>query len=150
MGRGEGPGCYCSVNNMLRSFLEEVAAGYKHVLVDNEAGMEHLSRRTNAKVDLMLVVCDPTPTGMMTAHRIAVLARELGIVRGKMGLIINRALDQVSAEAAMENTSLELLGCVPEDLLVREYELHGKPLLDLPADSPAYTALCAILAANGF
>ena len=150
MGRGEGPGCYCSVNNMLRTFLEDVSAGYKHVMVDNEAGMEHISRRTNAKVDLMLVVCDPTPTGMMTARRIADLARELGIVQGKMGLVINRALNPVTAETAMEATSLELLGCMPEDPRVREYELNGKPLLDLPADSPAYSALCAMLAANGF
>ena len=149
MGRGEGPGCYCSVNNMLRTFLEDISSGYQHVVVDNEAGMEHLSRRTNAKVDLMLVVCDPTPTGMMTARRIADLARELGIVRGSMGLLINRAFDQLSAEAAMENTTLELLGCVPEDSRVREYELQGKSLLELPADSPAYSALSAMLAANG-
>lgn len=149
MGRGEGPGCYCSVNNMLRTFLEDVSAGYQHVMVDNEAGMEHLSRRTNAKVDLMLVVCDPTPTGLMTARRIAGLARELGIVQGKMGLVINRALEPVTTEAAMEATSLDLLGCVPEDPQVREYELRGKSLLDLPADSPAVTAVYELMAAHG-
>ncbi|MDI6827677.1 MAG: AAA family ATPase, partial [Armatimonadota bacterium] len=62
MGRGEGPGCYCSVNNMLRTFLQRLSSKYKHVVIDNEAGMEHLSRRTNDKVDLMLIVSDPTPT----------------------------------------------------------------------------------------
>ena len=149
MGRGEGPGCYCSVNNMLRTFLEDVSAGYRHVMVDNEAGMEHLSRRTNAKVDLLLVVCDPTPTGLLTAKRIGHLANELGIVKGKIGLVINRALAPVTPEAALEATGLELLACVPEDLQVRDFELQGKALTKLSADSSAVTAINGLLAANG-
>jgi CO dehydrogenase maturation factor len=150
MGRGEGPGCYCSVNNMLRTFLEDVSAGYKHVMVDNEAGMEHLSRRTNSKVDLMLVVCDPTPTGLLTAKRIADLARELGIIQGKMGLVINRAVESVTPEAALAATGLELLACIPEDAQVRDYELHGKALTKLPADSAAVTAINGLMASSGF
>jgi len=150
MGRGEGPGCYCSVNNMLRTFLENVSAGYKHVMVDNEAGMEHLSRRTNSKVDLMLVVCDPTPTGLLTAKRIADLARELNIVQGKMGLVINRAIEPVTPEAALAATGLELLACVPDDPQVRDCELQGKPLMGLPADSLAVAAIDSMLAENGF
>lgn len=149
MGRGEGPGCYCSVNNMLRSFLEEVTAGYQHVMVDNEAGLEHLSRRTNAKVDRMLVVCDATPTGMLTARRIAELADELGIVRGTMGLVINRTQEPVSPEAALAATKLPLLGCIPEDALVREYELQGRSLLGLPATADAVGAVNALLATFG-
>jgi len=150
MGRGEGPGCYCSVNNMLRAFLEDVSAGYKHVMVDNEAGMEHLSRRTNAKVDLMLVVCDATPTGMLTAKRIGQLANELGIIRGKMGLVINRALEPITPEAALTATGLELLACIPDDAQVRDYELDGKPLVKLPAESPAVAAIGGLMAAYGF
>jgi len=150
MGRGEGPGCYCSVNNMLRTFLEDVSASYRHVMVDNEAGMEHLSRRTNSKVDLMLVVCDPTPTGLLTAKRIADLARELGIVQGKMGVVINRAVEPVTPEAALAATGLELFSCVPEDPLVRDYELQGKPLMNLPADSPAVMAINGLMANNDF
>ncbi|MHB0934848.1 MAG: ATP-binding protein [Armatimonadota bacterium] len=150
MGRGEGPGCYCSVNNMLRTFLEDVSAGYRHVMVDNEAGMEHLSRRTNAKVDLMLVVCDPTPTGLMTAKRIGNLARELGIIQGKMGLVINRALEPVTPEAALAATGLELFACIPEDPQVRDFELQGKSLTKLPAESTAVAAVNGLMAANGF
>lgn len=150
MGRGEGPGCYCSVNNMLRAFLEDVSAGYRHVMVDNEAGMEHLSRRTNAKVDLMLVVCDATPTGMMTARRIGNLARELGIIQGKIGLVINRALEPVTPEAALEATGLELFACIPEDPQVRDFELQGKALTKLPAESPAVAAVNGLMANNGF
>jgi len=150
MGRGEGPGCYCSVNNMLRAFLEDVSAGYRHVMVDNEAGMEHLSRRTNAKVDLMLVVCDATPTGMMTAKRIGNLARELGIIQGKIGLVINRALEPVTPDTALEATGLELFACIPEDPQVRAFELQGKALTKLPAESPAVAAVNGLMAANGF
>ena len=149
MGRGEGPGCYCSVNNMLRAFLQDVSAGYQHLVIDNEAGMEHLSRRTNARVDLMLVVCDATPTGMLTARRIAELARKLEIVQGRLGLVVNRAAAPCSAEEALTATGLELLGCIPEDPLVQEYELQGKPLFDLPATAPALGAVSAMLAAQG-
>ena len=149
MGRGEGPGCYCSVNNMLRAFLENLSVGYKHIIIDNEAGMEHLSRRTNAKIDLMLVVCDPTPTGMMTARRIAGLAKSLGVVRGKMGLVINRSNTPVTPETSLDATGLELQGCVPEDTLVQEFELNGKPILGLPAESLAVNAVNAIMANNG-
>ncbi len=149
MGRGEGPGCYCSVNNMLRSFLEEVTAGYRHIMVDNEAGMEHLSRRTNARVDLMLVVCDATPTGMVTAKRIAELARELGIVRGRMGLVINRTTAPYDPAAARALTGLDLLACVPEDPAIAESERTGMSLLCLPDDSPAVTAVAVLLAGDG-
>ncbi|MHB9130857.1 MAG: ATP-binding protein [Armatimonadota bacterium] len=149
MGRGEGPGCYCSVNNMLRTFLEHVATGYKSIVVDNEAGMEHLSRRTNARVDLMLVVCDPTPTGMLTAQRIGTLANELGIVQGRMGLVINRTLEPYSPEKAQAATGLELFGCIPDDPQVREAELNSASLLKLPAESTAVSAIQAMLAGLG-
>lgn len=145
MGRGEGPGCYCSVNNMLRSYLQEVTTGYRHVMVDNEAGLEHLSRRTNARVDLMLVVCDATPTGMMTARRIADLARELKVVEGCMGVVINRAPAPCSPEQALEATGLELLACIPTDPAVQEYEMTGRSLLALPAESPAALAVSTLL-----
>ena len=90
MGRGEGPGCYCSVNNMLRRFLGSLAAGYRHVVIDNEAGMEHLSRRTDHKVDLMLVVSDDTPAALKSSRKIADLARGLDVLRGRVGLVVNR------------------------------------------------------------
>ncbi len=146
MGRGEGPGCYCSVNNMLRTFLQRLSSKYKHVVVDNEAGMEHLSRRTNDKVDLMLIVSDPTPTCLRSAKRIAELANELDVVKGEMWLLLNRVTDCKKAEhLAKEYAGLRLLGCIPEDSLIQEYELECKSILDLPDDSKAAKALNQIL-----
>ncbi|MCL6519539.1 MAG: AAA family ATPase [Armatimonadetes bacterium] len=142
MGRGEGPGCYCSVNNMLRTFLQGLSSRYKHVVIDNEAGMEHLSRRTNDKVDLMLIVSDPTPTCMRSAKRIAELACELEVVRGQMWLLLNRVTNYGEVErSAREYVGLELFGCIPEDFLIQKYELECKSILDLPNDSKAVTAL---------
>lgn len=142
MGRGEGPGCYCAVNNMLRTFLQNVASGYKHVVIDNEAGMEHLSRRTNDKVDLMLIVSDPTPTGLNSARRISEMAKGLDVVSGRMGLIINRVADiEPNETQAREATGLDLLACVPSDPMVADFELRSEPLLRLPGDSAAVVAI---------
>jgi CO dehydrogenase maturation factor len=150
MGRGEGPGCYCSVNNMLRTFMDNTAAGYRHVVFDNEAGMEHLSRRTNGKVDLMMVVCDPTPAGIQAAQRIGELATTLGVVRGKMGLVLNRSDDsECRGRKAAEATGLELLGCIPEDRTIRDLEFEGESLLKLADDSKAVVALEQIFEAVG-
>jgi CO dehydrogenase maturation factor len=150
MGRGEGPGCYCSVNNMVRTFLHDLTSGYNHVVIDNEAGMEHLSRRTNDKVDLMIVVADRTPTGLKAAQRIAQLVRELDVVNGQMGLIINRVPERLCSEppgveTGLVETGLPLLGCVPEDPLIEDFELHSKPLLGLPAACHALAAVHSIL-----
>lgn len=150
MGRGEGPGCYCSVNNMLRTFLHEVSSGYKHTVIDNEAGMEHLSRRTDDKVDLMFVVSDATPTGLRSARRIAQLADELEVVRGRMGLLVNRVTDPERArEDAAAFTGLEVLGFIPEDPLVQEYELQCKPVIALPDESKAAAAVTSLFATIG-
>ncbi|MCX8052566.1 MAG: hypothetical protein N3B12_02070 [Armatimonadetes bacterium] len=143
MGRGEGPGCYCSVNNMLRAFLHNLSSNYKHVVIDNEAGIEHLSRRTDDKVDVMLVVGDQTPAGLKSAQRIAELVTSLELVRGKTWLVLNRT-DDVSADTAAI-TGLDLLGCVPDDENVREFELRGEPLLNLPDDSSAVKAMNKLL-----
>ncbi|MGC8861634.1 MAG: hypothetical protein ACP5R5_02540 [Armatimonadota bacterium] len=143
MGRGEGPGCYCSVNNMLRAFLHNLSAGYKHVVIDNEAGIEHLSRRTDDRVDTMLVVGDETPAGLKSAQRIAELVAALGLVTGKTWLVLNRA--DCARPGTAEQTGLDLLGCVPDDQQVREFELRGEPLLGLPDDSPAVRAVDTML-----
>jgi CO dehydrogenase maturation factor len=146
MGRGEGPGCYCSVNNMLRTFLHDLSSGYKHVVIDNEAGIEHLSRRTDDKVDVMLVVGDQTPAGLKSAQRIAELVTSLELVRGRTGLVLNRSdgAGDTASEAAAA-TGLDLLGRVPDDQRIRDFELRGEPLLNLPDDSPAVRAVNQIL-----
>jgi len=143
MGRGEGPGCYCSVNNMLRTFLHNLSAAYRHVVIDNEAGIEHLSRRTDDRVDVMLVVADQTPAGLKSARRIAELSTSLGLVTGKTWLVLNRV--DGACETVQDATGLDLLGCVPDDQRIREIELRGEPLLSLPDDSQAVRAMDAML-----
>ncbi len=142
MGRGEGPGCYCSVNNMLRTFLHGLSSNYKYVVIDNEAGIEHLSRRTDDRVDVMLVVGDQTPAGLKSAQRIAEMVTSLGLVNGRTVLVLNRVDGACgTAGEAAAAAGLDLLGCVPDDPQVREFELRGEPLLNLPDDAPAVRAM---------
>ena len=146
MGRGEGPGCYCSVNNMLRTFLHDLSSGYKHVVIDNEAGIEHLSRRTDDKVDVMLVVGDQTPAGLRSAQRIAELTTSLELVRDRTWLVLNRMDGEgKAAREAAAATGLPLLGCVPCDPRIQDFELRGEPLLGLSEDSKAVTAMNEML-----
>lgn len=142
MGRQEGPGCYCAVNNLLRSLVDGLAGGYKAVIIDNEAGMEHLSRRTNAGVDVMLFVCEPTRTSARTLARLKELSDSLDFRVDAQYAVLNRANGQPD-EAVMseiERAGLETIGAVPEDEAVIMYELQDESLLTLPADSAAAAA----------
>jgi CO dehydrogenase maturation factor len=145
MGRGEGPGCYCSVNNMLRQFLRDLASKYADVVIDNEAGMEHLSRRTDHKVDIMLVVSDDTPAALKSSRKIAEIARRLGVLRGRMGLVVNRVREGHPVTEAGELTGLEVVGTVPWDPVLEDWDRHGRSLLELPDDSAAVAALGRIV-----
>jgi len=147
MGRPEGPGCYCAANNTLRRHLELLSGNYPVVVIDNEAGMEHLSRRTTAKIDLLLLVSEPSPVGIMSAARIRDLAREMEIAVARTGLVINRVpegmADRLVEEARGRN--LEVLGTVPADAAVMEYALAHKPAVNLPPETPAVRAIEKIL-----
>jgi CO dehydrogenase maturation factor len=146
MGRPEGQGCYCAVNHLLRQTLDEVGKGYAYILVDNEAGMEHISRRTTRDVDLLLVVTDPTVRGVRTAQTIAKMADEVDIrIRRKM-LVLNRVEGELPAEleAAIAATGLELMARVPADPQVADLDARGQPLLRLNGTSSAAAAIDAI------
>lgn len=147
MGRPEGPGCYCYLNNVFRRFLDNLSNSYPFVVIDNEAGMEHLSRRTTKSVDLMFMVSDATIRGIRTASRITELVDELGLNIGKLALIINRAKDPLPLELQDEIRSggLDLAGCVPQDPLVAEYDIEGRSFLDLPDDSVAVRSVSGII-----
>jgi CO dehydrogenase maturation factor len=147
MGRPEGPGCYCAANNMLRRHLELLSHNYPVVVIDNEAGMEHLSRRTTAKIDLLLLVSEPSPVGIMSAARIRDLAREMEIAVARTGLVINRVPEGMGERLVAEarGRDLEVLGTVPADELVMEYALSHTPAMRLPADTPAVRAIERIL-----
>lgn len=147
MGRPEGAGCYCAANNMLKRYIDVLAKNYPYVVIDNEAGMEHLSRRTTQKIDLLLLVSEPSPVGIMTAARIKGLAEEMEISVKQAGLIINRVNGEFPASLVEEakNYGLELLGTVPADNIVFDYALKHVPAVQLPEGSPVVQAVDNIL-----
>ncbi|NLE46574.1 MAG: AAA family ATPase [Chloroflexi bacterium] len=143
MGRPEGQGCYCAANQMLRVIIDRIGKQYEYVVIDNEAGMEHLSRRTTRNVDVLLLVTDPTQRGLATAQRMAAMVPELEIGVGRTYLVVNRlrgAMPTPLAEAVGES-GLELLGTIPEDAAMAEFEFTGRPLVELPADTAVYQAV---------
>jgi len=143
MGRPEGPGCYCAVNHMLRQIVDALGRAYDYVVIDNEAGMEHLSRRTTRDVDLLLLVSDPTLRGVLAAGQMARLAAGLHIRVGQAYLLLNRVTDSLPQplQRAVVETGLELAGVVPNDPILAEFDGSGRPIADLPASSAAYQAV---------
>lgn len=138
MGRQEGPGCYCYINNVLRAFLDSLSTKYKYVVMDNEAGMEHLSRRTTRDVDHLFILSNQTKPGVLTAMRIGELSQKVDIGIANRHLIINRAdgvRDQL--KETIENMDFNHVDYIPEDNAIAERIMLGKPLLDLPDSSPA-------------
>lgn len=146
MGRPEGAACYCSANQMLRTYLDKMIGGYPSVVIDNEAGMEHLSRRTTRDVDLLLVVSDATTAGARAARRIADLVGELALPVRRIAVVVNEA-EAMAAPVAeiLTGDGLALAGFVPHDPLVVETELAGRPIIELPDDTPAVRAVERIL-----
>lgn len=143
MGRPEGPGCYCYINNVLRDVLDRLSANYDYVVIDNEAGMEHLSRRTTRDVDVLFIMSDVTPLGITTASRIKKLSEDLKLVIGKTYLVLNEVKKSVPDGIASQirQQQLNLVGTVPSDPLIEEYALEGKSLFELPSDSAAFAAV---------
>jgi CO dehydrogenase maturation factor len=147
MGRPEGPGCYCAANNIIRKYTDKLSETYSYVVLDNEAGMEHLSRRTTHKVDLLLIVSDPTVRGLKTAQRIDGLVKELNLDVARHALVINRVSADEGRELAKfaEELGLEVAGLIPQDHNIFEYDLKGKAIIELPGGSSAVAALYVIL-----
>lgn len=143
MGRPEGPGCYCAANHILRNCVDSIAGSYRYVVIDNEAGLEHLSRRTTRDVDYLLVVSDPTIRGIVTAGRVAELVKELKTRVGRVLLVVNRVPGELSPPLIEEiqRQGLELVGTVPWDPDVGSYDAEGKALVDLPEDSAVFVAV---------
>jgi CO dehydrogenase maturation factor len=148
MGRPEGPGCYCPANHILRAVIDHMGASYDYVVMDNEAGMEHLSRRTTRDVNLLLVITDPTQRGLTAAGRIAALRHELNINVEQAHLIVNGLRgDELPAPLAEAISTLDvpLLGTIPYDETLLDFELTGRPLIELGDDSPVYQAVSGMI-----
>ena len=143
MGRSEGEGCYCYINNILTKILDTLTRNYSITILDMEAGIEHLSRRTDRDVDAMIVVTDPSRMGFETAKRVKELIKEVHIDVKKTYLVGNRFPDEALGLLAKsaENIDMELAGSIPYDENIMNYNLIGRPLLEIPRDSLAYKAV---------
>jgi CO dehydrogenase maturation factor len=139
MGRPEGPGCYCAANNILRTFMDKLSPQYQYVIIDNEAGMEHLSRRTTNNVDLLCIVAEPTAIGALTTRRISELAKGLPISVKEIGIIWNRT------ESNKKVDGIDTLGCIPHDKSIFDASMQGQTTFDLEENSAALSAVRKIL-----
>lgn len=158
MGRPEGPGCYCYANHLIRKYSEKIGLSYSYVIMDNEAGLEHLSRRTTNDVDMLLITSDPTQRGLRTVKRILDICEELKLHIEQKGLVLNRVREQHDETAdhsqqgpggqsgssqdplkeMIDRLDIRFLGSIPYDPMVEEFDLLGRPLIDLPKDSASF------------
>ncbi|WP_250673668.1 AAA family ATPase [Paraclostridium ghonii] len=148
MGRSEGDGCYCYVNGILREQTDKLSDSYDYLVIDNEAGMEHLSRKTTKHIDKLLLVSDCSRRSIQAVARIRDLARELKLNVGDMKLIVNKAPNGVlndGVKEEIEKHKLDLLGVVPLDDMIYEYDSSGVPLINLPEDSKSKVAIKDII-----
>jgi CO dehydrogenase maturation factor len=143
MGRPEGPGCYCYANNVLRDILSALSSNYQYVVIDNQAGMEHLSRRTAQNIDYLLLISDSSARGIRSAGKISRLLRELDTRIGKKYLILNRIQNSIPQHTTntIEDEGLDLLGSIPEEKTVLELDQNGQPIWEISSGSPVYQAV---------
>jgi CO dehydrogenase maturation factor len=148
MGRSQGKGCYCFVNGVLKTQIDKFSKNYKYVIVDNEAGMEHISRGILPSIDTILLVSDCSRRSIQAVARIAQMIDELDIKTKDIKLIVNRApggeLNE-GIKSEIEKYGLDLLGVLPNDEGVYEYDSNGKAIVDLPEDAPIKKALRNII-----
>ncbi len=150
MGRQEGQGCYCMVNNILNKFTEKLGAHYKYMVVDNEAGMEHLSRRTSGKVDMLFLVTDYSLRGLRALRRIHGMLEGLNLDVNELGIVVTRAPEKLS-EAFLnevEEIGVPIVGTIPDDPALLEFDMERKSLLDLPDSSLSVLAVEKLLDAH--
>ena len=147
MGRSEGPGCYCAVNHNLREVIDTISKNYRYIVIDNEAGMEHLSRRTTRDVQHLLVVSDATLRGVVAAERIAALRNELDIHIQNTYLVINRVNGEIPPilQERVRSLPIPLLATIQDDPQLSELEFLGKPMYEANENSTLYQAVGTIL-----
>jgi len=148
MGRQEGQGCYCMVNNILNKFTEKLSAHYKYMVVDNEAGMEHLSRRTSGKVDMLFMITDYSLRGLRALRRIYDMLEGLNLDVKQLGIVVTRAPEKLSEAFLNEvkEIGVPIVGTIPDDPALLEFDMERKSLLDLPASSSSVLAVDKLMA----
>ncbi|MEJ2056861.1 MAG: AAA family ATPase [Desulfofustis sp.] len=147
MGRQEGQGCYCMVNNILHNFTEKLTQSYRYMVVDNEAGMEHLSRRTSGKVDMLYLVTDYSLRGLRALKRIHEMLEGLKLDIGDMGIVVTRAPDELNEKfiEEVEEIGVEIVGIIPDDPALLDFDMEKRSLMELDDDSPAVVAVDQML-----
>ena len=153
MGRQEGTGCYCMVNNILNKFTEELSRSYKYLLVDNEAGMEHLSRRTSGRIDMLFLVTDYSLRGLRAVRRIHDMLDDLKLDVKDMGIVVTRTPSDVEDESDLNGAfmkevgeiGLEILGLIPADSLLMDFDMEQRSLMELPDDSLSVAAVDSMM-----
>jgi len=148
MGRPEGPGCYCYANNLLRGVLGELAGQYPYVVIDNEAGLENLSRRIAPKVDTLILVADPSKRGLDTLLRLHDLALEMAVSYSRLILVVNRLrgpeLPGAAFDLAAATNAGQLVG-LPEDAQLAALDEAGASLLGLSPDNPVAAGVAVLV-----
>jgi len=146
MGRPEGQGCYCAANHLLRNIVDGICKTYDFVVMDNEAGMEHLSRRTTRDVDYLLLVSDASIRGLVAAEAMLALSRELEVQIGKIYLVVNHVSGKLSDAFRTKSDALGLpmIAAIPYDPQLVEFDANGLPLAELPDDAPSSLAVTEI------
>ena len=148
MGRGDGPECYCYPNVVLRSFVDSLSDNYKYVVMDNEAGLEHLSRRTTRNIDELLIISNHSVKGVRTVANVMEIVSELELMVKKQSVVINYAppaLDPL-VKKELDRLGIEPTAIIPQDETIYKYDLELKPLLDLPDTSVAVRAVDDLMA----
>ncbi|MBL0715918.1 MAG: AAA family ATPase [Desulfosarcina sp.] len=146
MGQPEGAGCYCAANSLLSVFLEKLTDNYPYLVMDNEAGMEHISRLTTRDVDILLIVADASRRGLQAGLRINELVKALNIGVARTYLMINQAKGEPSPQVMtlIQEAGMDYAGTILEDETLYEFDLEGKPTIDMPMDTPAVQSAFAI------
>lgn len=147
MGRSQGQGCYCFVNGLVQTQVQRLQSQYPYIVVDNEAGMEHVSRGILPNMEKVLLVSDCSRRGIQAAGRLAEMVRELDLGPKEVGLIVNRAPGGRLSDGVREEIDrhgLKLMGVVPHDDTVYEYDAEGRPSVTVPENSPVKQAVRAI------
>jgi CO dehydrogenase maturation factor len=147
MGRPEGQGCYCAVNHLLREIIDDLSRHYPFTIIDNEAGMEHISRRTTRDVDVLFLVTDPTMRGVNAVAKMADLALEIEINIGEIRLIVNRVQDALppTLQSEIDALGLPIAAVIPADKMINRFDALGEPLVSLDGDSPAWQKVEALI-----
>jgi len=150
IGRPEGDGCYCEVNNLLKDIIETLSTNFDVIIIDGEAGIEQINRRVMKSVDHLVLVSDTSVKGLNVAKTIKKVAHNNKAVDYKsIGLLLNRIIDEDAVDTIKNQIDLDLLGWIPEDEIVREYDYRGKPYLEFPRASPTSQVISNILESIG-